>query len=60
MPTSTWSRNAGRWLLKGLGALSVLLFLVGVPDAFAQGAGNSTVSGTVVDKGASSRARSSP
>ena len=49
MPTSTWSRNAGRRLSKGIGVLSVMLFLVGVPDAFAQGAGNSTVTGTVVD-----------
>ena len=51
MPTSTWSRNAGRCLWKGLGVLSVMLFLVGVPDAFGQGAGNSTVTGTVVDQG---------
>jgi hypothetical protein len=51
MPTSTWSGNAGRWLSRGIGVLSVMLFLVGVPDAFGHGAGNSTVTGTVVDQG---------
>ena len=57
MPTSTWNRNVGRWLSRGIGVLGLMLFLVCAPDAFAQGSGNSTVSGTVVDKGASSPAR---
>jgi len=51
MPRSTWSENAGRSLSRVIGVVSVMLFLVCAPKAFAQGAGNSTVTGTVVDNG---------
>ena len=53
MPRSTWSENAGRSLSRVIGVVSVvsMLFLACAPKAFAQGAGNSTVTGTVVDSG---------
>ena len=57
MPLANWSENAGRALAMIMGVVALVLCVVGAPDAFAQASGNSTVSGTVVDRGASSLAR---
>jgi len=51
MPTATWSENAGRGLAMSIGVVGLVLCVVGAPNAFAQGSGNSTVSGTVVEGG---------
>jgi hypothetical protein len=49
MPARTWGETTGRWRWRVLGTIATLLCLAIASQAFAQGAGNSTVTGTVTD-----------
>jgi hypothetical protein len=51
MPRTTWSEKARRCLAPVIGVVGVMVFLATASVAYAQGAGNSTVTGTVVDNG---------
>ena len=53
MARSTWSEKAGRRLASVTGVVGVMLVLfhVSAPEVLAQGAGNSTVIGTIADSG---------
>lgn len=49
MPTPTWSRDALRWFPRIFGVIIIVLCALCPPPAFAQGAGNSSITGTVGD-----------
>ena len=48
MPRPTWSKDARRWFSR-IFVVIIMWCVPGAPMAFAQGAGNSTVTGTVAD-----------
>ena len=51
MPRTPRIEHAASRLAGTIGAVTVMLFLIVTPRTFAQGAGNSTVTGTIVDSG---------